>query len=107
MKDKKEKKKCGFCEMKKKMNENFRESYARVGNIEDYLKEINFSFNKPFKIKFNEGISISFKNKKLLDEETMKKDNKKKEVPTNPEQKKEAQKRAIRAMLLAKKATKK
>jgi hypothetical protein len=67
--DKKEKK-CGFCEMRKKMK--MKESFARKGTIENYLKELSFGENKPFKINFNEGISVDFKKASLNEEEKKK-----------------------------------
>jgi hypothetical protein len=68
------KKKCSFCEMRKKLKENVRDSYARQGSIDSYLKEMVFANSKPFKLNFKEGFSVSFRNQ--LDEAT-KKDTKK------------------------------
>jgi hypothetical protein len=68
--EKKKEKKCGFCEMRKKMK--MKESFSRTGNIEDYLKEMSFAENKPFKVSFNEGISVGFKNAELNEEKSKK-----------------------------------
>ena len=69
------KKKCSFCEMRKKLKENVRESYARVGSVADYLKEIAFARTKPFKLNFNEGFAVTFNSTEL--NEAAKKNSKK------------------------------
>lgn len=69
------KKKCGFCEMRKKLKENVRESYARVGSVADYLKEMAFARTKPFKLNFNEGFAVTFNSEEL--NEAAKKNSKK------------------------------
>lgn len=75
MKDKKQKKKCSFCEMRKKMKNSkgtpVKESYARQGSIEEYLSELVFAKAKPFKISFNEGFSVNWKNADNLQEKKM------------------------------------
>lgn len=67
------KKKCGFCEMRKKLKENVRDSYARQGTIEAYLKEMTFANSKPFKLNFKEGLTVSFKNAALTEAKDPKK----------------------------------
>lgn len=81
MKDKEEKKEeCSFCKYKKLKKKPMKESFAREGNLEDYLAELAFAKSKPFKVQFNEGISVSF-----LKEA-------KKPTEMTPEQKKEKEK---------------
>jgi hypothetical protein len=67
MKKKKENKKCSFCEMRKKMmkKKGMKESFYREEPIEKYVKELSFAKAKPFKVSFNEGMSVSWKNKEL------------------------------------------
>jgi hypothetical protein len=69
---KKKEKKCTFCEIRKKMKPNVKESYSREGSIDSYLKEISFAKNKPFKISFNEEFSVSFKNNSLNEQKSKK-----------------------------------
>lgn len=59
------KKECSFCKHAKKM----KESYARQGSIENYLKELAFGESKPFKVLFTEGMKIKFK-KDMKNEKT-------------------------------------
>jgi len=67
-------KKCGFCELRKKMKNKgkpVKESYSRSGDIENYLNELVFAQTKPFKLNFNEGLNVTFKNRELNEAKKM------------------------------------
>lgn len=66
------KKECSFCKHAKKM----RESYARKGTIDQYLKEMSIANSKPFKVSFNEEIVVKFKKDMLEEAKLTKKDKK-------------------------------
>ncbi len=97
MKRNKNKKKCGFCEMRKKMKNSkgkpVKESYAREGDLQNYIQELKFAASKPFKLNFSEGFSITWKNATDLQEKaekaqmTKKQKEKKEEIASSAKEK--------------------